>query len=130
MRRLLIMALVAVVALAACSTSAGLSGRPWKLTTVNGVATDVETGISFGNDGRFTIQGGCNSGGGSWRLDASRLTFGSIAMTEMACDGPKGVVEDVFVAVLKSAPTIAKLNTGSGSLILDGGGAKLEFTTP
>ena len=130
MKRLVALLIVAAFALAACGTAAGLSGRTWKLTTINGVATDVAVGITFGSDGRYSAQLGCNSGGGSWRLDDSRLTLTDMATTEMVCDGSKGVVEDVFLAVLKGAPTITKLETSSGTLILDGGGAKLQFTSP
>jgi heat shock protein HslJ len=129
-KQLVATVIMAAVVVAACGADkGGLTDRSWRLTALNGVATDVEAGINFGADGRFTVQGGCNSGGGSWRLDGSRLTLGSIALTEMACDGSKGVIEDVFVAVLKSAPTIAKLDTRSGDLTLDGSGAKLDFTT-
>jgi heat shock protein HslJ len=131
MRRLTVMVIVAALAMVACGADkASLTDRPWKLTTINGVATEINAGVKFGVDGRVSAQTGCNSGGGSWVLDGSRLTITGMTMTELACDGAKSQVETVFAAVLLSVPTITHLDTSSGGLTLTGAGATLQFATP
>lgn len=54
-------------------------------------------------DGTAQIQADCNSGFSSYTSDGSSLTFGSIALTKMAC--PAGSLENKFVSNLEYVVT-------------------------
>ncbi|MCJ7626377.1 MAG: META domain-containing protein, partial [Anaerolineaceae bacterium] len=48
---------------------------------------------------------GCNSYRGSYQVTGDKITFGPIAITEMACMGPEGIMEQeaLFTAYLSDA---------------------------
>jgi heat shock protein HslJ len=48
--------------------------------------------FAFDSDGNVAIFGGCNSGGGTYTLDAGTLSFSDLSSTYMACD------EDIMAA--------------------------------
>ncbi len=66
-----------VIAAAGCLTTGEvLVDRPWKLSEVAGrppVDPDGIVGVSFGTDGRFQVNTGCRSGGGTYHLDGNRI---------------------------------------------------------
>jgi len=125
---LLIVALVA----AGCGPDPEvLVAGPWKLTSIGGLPPAAEAGISFTAEGRFSIQTGCNSGGGTYRLERDTLTFTEFILTKMACEGPIGVQEGAFLNVLQAGPRIRSLdNRGGRGLVLVAGDATLAFDTP
>jgi heat shock protein HslJ len=67
-------------------------GVPASLPIAAEVLEGTEITISFGGD---NLQGasGCNSYGAAYARDASTLTIEGIAVTEMACMSPEGVME-------------------------------------
>lgn len=88
--------------------SEGITEKYWKLVELNGKpvpALDREPYLILkAEEGRVTGFGGCNGFGGSYTLDeaASRIRFGEIVSTTMAC--AKGMdVEQAFHQVLRSA---------------------------
>lgn len=88
--------------------SEGITEKYWKLVELNGQpvpALDREPYLILKTgDGRVTGFGGCNGFSGSYTLDeaASRIRFGEIASTMMAC--AKGMeTEQAFHQVLRNA---------------------------
>jgi heat shock protein HslJ len=47
---------------------------------------DVETSLSFGADGQFGGNVGCNGFGAEYELSGNRVTFGAIMSTMMYCE--------------------------------------------
>jgi heat shock protein HslJ len=96
-----LLAVLALVALAACYSSAGVSpegslpaaslvGREWRLTELNGRPAGNGAG---GRAATLRLEGeraagfaGCNSFGGGYTLAESRLVFSALAFTRMACE--------------------------------------------
>lgn len=79
-------------------------------------------------DGRAEIFTGCNRGGGEATFADGFVTFGPIAVTQMACPG---VVDDVEQAMLKvlDGKTAAGFS-GTGDLSLAKNGDTLLFAAP
>jgi heat shock protein HslJ len=115
----IVLAIGAIAAItAACSATGGASGAPasgsaggsggtiegvnWRLTTLpSGEAlADVPSGVTADArfaGGRVTGSGGCNSFTGPAVISGASITVGPLASTEMACDGPAGDVEQVYL---------------------------------
>src|SRR5262249_10418932 len=62
-----------------------------KLTTTQ--RTDREAHLQFQSGGRFSGADGCNLVTGSYKLSGDRVTFGQMAMTQMACLNSDGTEE-------------------------------------
>lgn len=128
---------VAALVVAGCSSSGGsggtggtLDGKTWALTsyTANGTATDVPADVLV--DATFTMadstvsgSAGCNRYSGPFTVDGASLTFGALATTMIACDGPAGDVEAAYLANLASAASYTA--TADALTIYDEGGASL-----
>jgi heat shock protein HslJ len=113
-------ALLVMATLVACgAASASLVGRSWELVAVGGKPPVAEGSITFAEDGTVAYRTGCNSGGGSYAVEATHLRFDAGFMTEMACDEPRGAQEAAFAAVLASNPPFvvngAQLTLGTGA---------------
>lgn len=65
------------------------------------VAEEVIATASF-VEGRVSGTTGCNRYSGTYRLEGTGLSVGSLAMTRMACIPPRDVVERAMTAALKS----------------------------
>ena len=127
-------ALAVAVAVAGCLTTHELLvDRGWKLVEVAGATPsdpDGRSGVTFEADGRFTLDTGCNSGDGTYRLEGNRILVETQNLTERACDGATGAQEADVLAVLGAGPTWS-IDTGSGRLRLSAeSGARLVFETP
>lgn len=78
----------------------------WTVTTIfaggtaSSLPAEVVASLEFTADGRVSVQAGCNSGGGTYRVDGSTLRFSELGMTKRACDGPPGQMEAAVRAVL------------------------------
>ena len=110
----------AVLALSACSASGAndLEGTNWKLDSIGGVAAAHTATLSFA-DGKITGNAGCNSFGGGYKVDGSKITISEpIASTLMACENDVMDLETKYLTVLQSEPTFAK------------SGNQLTLTTP
>lgn len=79
---------------------ARLAGTRWVAVMINngrGAVTSVVEGVdvtaAFGEDGRVTGSGGCNTYGGPYTVDGESLAVGPLAATMRACLEPEGVAE-------------------------------------
>lgn len=82
--------------------------------------------IQFGADGQFELHAGCNQGGGMATMgDDGTLRLGSIALTEMACQGPAGELERMVLAVLQA--DVLTWEIDASSLTLTAGDRAVTF---
>jgi heat shock protein HslJ len=83
-----------------------LQGTRWMVDTLvsAGTSSSVPAGtaafLSFAPDGTVTGSTGCNSFGGTAKVDATSVTFSDLTMTRMACDGAAGDLEATVLNVL------------------------------
>ena len=77
-------------------------GSPGNLTPA---APDVDTSITFGEDGKVDGNVGCNGFGGDYTVDGNTITFGPIVSTLMFCEGPVGEQETTTLNVLVETVT-------------------------
>ena len=66
---------------------------------VSSVPAGVVATLVFA-DGQVAVEAGCNSGGGPVEIGEATLTFGPIALTEMACGPDAMAVEQAVTSVL------------------------------
>lgn len=96
--------------------AAGQAARPlvgtrWTVETLvsAGMSSSVPAGtaafVNFTDDGKVTGSTGCNSFGGTAKVDGAKITFGELIMTKMACDGAAGDLEASVLRVLDQALT-------------------------
>ena len=90
----------------------------WHIVDVNtgqaiiSVLAGTEPTVTFADGGRssgnVTMDTGCNTARGDWKLDGNRLTIGPLATTLKACASPEGVMdqETALVHALESAHTV------------------------
>jgi len=98
--------------LAACSSGTStnnLRDTNWKLVSYGSAnnpipaAIGVETSVKFGADGKVGGNLGCNSMGGDYTIKGSQINFGSMFMTEMACDEPRMSQESTCLSILSGS---------------------------
>lgn len=108
--------------------AAALEGTDWRADeiAVDGTLAPVPAGI----DVTLRLDGGqadgtaaCNHYGGGYSLSGDTLTFGSMAVTEMACEEPRMSLESAFLAAL-TATTSYRIEGGRLHL-LDAAGTDL-----
>jgi heat shock protein HslJ len=126
--------LVVALVVAACLTTRDvLVDRPWKLVEVGGVPpVDPQgtVGVSFGTDGRFTVDTGCSSGGGTFHLDGNRILLDSETLTPVPCPSALADQQAAMLAVIEGRPAYA-IDTGTGRLRLTSeAGQVLLFEAP
>jgi heat shock protein HslJ len=109
---------VALVSLAlllsACAAAAGatIDGRTFLSTAVTQAGADrplvpgTRIRLFFGADKNLSTSAGCNTIGGTYRIEGSSLVFEGGGMTEMGCDDPRHAQDDWLSAFLGSRPTI------------------------
>jgi heat shock protein HslJ len=106
MKKMLFVALLAILALSACSggSSATIEGQ-WKLVSYNQTPAvpDVETSIEF-KDGQLSGNVGCNSFGGEYTMKGNKITFGPVMSTMMFCEAVADQ-ESSTLAVLQNETT-------------------------
>lgn len=85
----------------------GLTGSEWRITAIDGQtpAAPDRARLSFEKD-RLSANVGCNSMGGPWRVEKSRLIAGPLMQTRMFCEGLVGEQEQAASAMLVAAPTL------------------------
>ena len=83
---------LAGIMLTACSGSASASlAGTWKLISYGPPANpvpavkDVDTSVSFGEDGTISGNVGCNNFGGDYKVSGDKIIFGPISSTLMMC---------------------------------------------
>jgi heat shock protein HslJ len=114
-----------------------LAGTSWTLLQLKGAAdgmVDVRAGttvtVEFREGNILGGSAGCNSYTASYAIEDSRISVGPIAVTEIYCTGPAGVMEQesTYLALLRSVRTVA---VEDGMLILsDGGGIPILLYSP
>ncbi len=92
--------------------SQDLAGTSWEVTSYNngnqavvGVLAETSLTAVFGEDGTVSGSGGCNNFSGSYEVDGSAITIGTLASTLMACEQDAMDQEAAFLAALQSAAT-------------------------
>ena len=87
-----------------------LAGSEWHLVAMGPVgsgslpAPDARITIKFGNDGRISGSGGCNSYGGNYLVQGNRLTLSQVFSTKRACiDANANKQESQYFAALETA---------------------------
>ena len=104
---------IAILALAACqradsAASDPLDGTSWVLMAYRKTRPISGTTITATfEDGQVRGSAGCNSYSGSYQISGDTITVGAVAITEMACLEPEGVMEQelLFVEFLTDAQT-------------------------
>jgi heat shock protein HslJ len=93
-----------------------LSGTSWIVTNYNngreavvGVIDGTEMTVSFGEGGELSGTAGCNNYFAAYEADAEAgtITIHEIGLTDMACEGPEGIMaqEQEYLAALATAAT-------------------------
>jgi heat shock protein HslJ len=127
--RFMLIAIFGIVLLTACgSDSQDMDDTVWSLISING-ATPIEgTDITLRfEDGRVKGSSGCNTYEGDYTFgDEGEFQAGPIAVTEMACLDPAGVMDQEveYLRILQGAETLARDDT---ELTIEGGGNTLVF---
>jgi heat shock protein HslJ len=119
------LALILLASLAACQAAASLTltGREFLSNgiTDGGAAFQLVPGtrvrLSF-TDTSLTASGGCNTFGGTYRIEGGRLLIDGGAMTEMGCDDARDKQDQWLFAFLGSKPATTLAGT---DLTLDNG---------
>jgi heat shock protein HslJ len=110
-----------------------LEDGPWKLVEIGGqppVDPDGIVGVSFGTDGRFTVNTGCNSGGGTYHLDGNRILIDSEILQPSPCDEAMAAQDARLLGVVDARPRF-EIDRRSSRLRLTGeAGEVLLFETP
>lgn len=132
--RLAALGVLLVAVAAGCMTTGDvLVDRPWRLVAVDGVPSrdpDGTVGVSFGVDGRFTVDTGCRSGGGTYHLDGNRILLDSETLRSSPCDAAMAAQDEVLVGAVEGRPRF-EIDTGSGRLRLTSeAGDVLLFEAP
>ena len=104
---LIILLVLTSMILTACAGggSASVIGD-WRLVSYGSASNltpaveDVDTSITFDGEGKIGGSVGCNSFGGDYKVDRTKITFESIVSTLMMCEGPVGDQETVTLNVL------------------------------
>lgn len=91
--------------------------------TVSSVPAGLVASFTIAN-GMVSIEGGCNTGGGSVQITDTTIAFGPIGMTKKACPPPASVVE---LAVTQVASGTISYRIQAGTLTLDAGGVGLTL---
>lgn len=139
MRRLVTLALLALVALSACATpiatpDAELVGSDWQLIAMTTKSPDFEGNIpaedqaryaiTFGADGLYSATADCNMMSGEFKTVGSKITIKTGASTLAMC--PEDSLGGIYAAALTQASTfdiVAERLTitlvGGGSLVFE-----------
>ena len=93
--------LVAVVLVAAACLTAHdiLVGNGWALVEVHGAPPVADATVSFGSNGEFTVETGCNSAGGTYHLDGNRILLDTVHQTLVLCEGDLAAQEAGILAM-------------------------------
>lgn len=131
MKRLALLASIALLTVACLGSDFADSVEgAWQMTsgTVDGEQIPLVEShpitIDFDEDGQVGGTAACNGYGGSYELSGADISFGNLAMTEMAC-----FPEETMQAEAMFANAISRVDTVAvdGELTLSGQGVELAF---
>ncbi len=110
-----------------------LTGTSWQVLAYNngrGAVTtplqDTEMTAVFGPDGTISGGSGCNSFTGSYSVDGSSLSIGSVATTQQTCPDPVMEQEQAYLTALQ-ASTEYLLTADRLTLRNDDGATQVDF---
>lgn len=125
--------LMTVFSFAACAqTDANPSGE-WRLVSYGDSAfptpaiPGIETSISFGSDGKFGGNVGCNSFGGEYKISGSEIRFGSIISTMMFCE-QTSAQESAVLGILSDKTLTFSISSDQMTFISEGGLSVINLT--
>lgn len=125
------LALMTILASAGCAATAATSLGEREFLSVNVTDGGAPRPLVPGTTIRLNFSGanlgasaGCNSIGGTYRIEGGRLVFEGGAMTEMGCDAARHAQDDWLSTFLASKPTV-RLN--GNDLTLESGGVVVSL---
>ena len=131
--RLGALGVLALAAVACLTTTEVLVDRPWKLAEIGGVPPvdpDGIVGVAFATDGRFQVNTGCRSGGGTYHLDGNRILLDSEILQPSPCDEAMAAQDAILLGVVEGRPRF-EIDTRTGRLRLTSeAGQVLLFDSP
>jgi heat shock protein HslJ len=74
--------------------------------SVSSTLQGTEITADFDDKGKLTGSAGCNTYTATYKTDGAKITISDVSATEMACDGPEGIMEQEQ-AYLDALPTAA-----------------------
>jgi len=109
-----------------------LAGTEWLLTGYNNgaggfvsVLTGTAVTAAFSEDGQISGTAGCNSYSGAFTVTGSDISIGPLAVTEMYCMDPEGVMEQES-AYLAAVQAVSSYRVGAGELtLMDADGTRM-----
>jgi putative lipoprotein len=107
-----------------------LVGGTWVAEYIDeaGVIDDAQSTVVFGNDGRISGRGGCNSYGGTVDLKGAQIIVGELMSTKMACAPAVMDQETRFMAALQATRTY-RMDEGNKLVLSDATGKpRLRFS--
>jgi heat shock protein HslJ len=127
--RIITIAGIGILILTACSAKATIVEETvWQLMFINGESPIVGSSITLRfQDGRVQGSSGCNTYGGDYTLENDGgFLAGPIAVTEMACVDPEGVMDQEvnYLQILQGANMLVR---DGDELTIEGGGDTLVF---
>jgi heat shock protein HslJ len=111
-----------------------LVGTTWEVEsiiqgqTVSSVPEGAAASLTLQPDGRFAVDTGCNTGGGTYTVDGAQLHLSGIELTRRACTGAAGDLERAVLAVLQVSPI--DLDIEARVLTLTAGDSGLGLRAP
>lgn len=110
-RNFFLLSLAIVLVLQACALLPNLNkklldGTEWELVSIKDSAPIAGTTVTIAfSNGEVHGRSGCNTYFGSYQTDDERISFGPLAMTEMACLEPEGSMQQEmqYLTVLSKA---------------------------
>jgi heat shock protein HslJ len=132
MKRTLLILMVFVLALSACSAqeSRSLVGS-WELVEFGPAGATMpavegtEAGLTFNEDGSVSGSTGCNGAGSEYTVDGDQVEFAPFVSTLMACEDPIMEQESTFHQVLNGT---ARYEIDGDTLTLSRDGMVLVFS--
>jgi heat shock protein HslJ len=113
-----------------------LAGPTWGVASfidgdvVSSVPAGISAAFTFADDGTFSANFGCNSGGGRYAIDGDTITFSDVVMTKMACGGAGGAIESAVLSVVGAdGPITIAIDAGSLTLMAGSIGLQLSAAT-
>ena len=108
---IIVSAAFALVLSACASSGTNLAGTNWKLASYGpkvaqtAAASDIETNLAIGTDGKLGGNMGCNNMGGEFTISGQTINFTGVYSTEMACSEPQMLQEGAAFKVLQGSAT-------------------------
>lgn len=109
-------------ALAACLLASAATAAEWRITAINGAATQGAAGLRLTEDGGIAGSTGCNRFTGTAGVSAGEIEIGQpLATTRMACPDPDLAAQEDSVLRLLTGTIAIRFDPVSGSMILTRG---------